>query len=102
MSLTDNLPANKRYRGNFHEIDYKIKLRNHFVEHFCPADPYLEVVKDKFVHFTTIGDSLFHNVMRMSHVGKGKLNPGGNNNGSYSNVSKDNPFLRKNLLSFST
>lgn len=72
-------------------------MRSHIVDKFCAADPYLEVVKDKFAYFSVDRNSQFSNVMRMSNLSKGK-HTSGNGKGSYSRVPKDNPFFRKNLI----
>ena len=87
---------------DIHEIDYNVKLKNYLNEQFCPTDGYLEAVKGKFSCFGNDRDSQFQNIMRRSHIAKPKCYSTDNRNPSCSNVSKDNPFLRKNLISAPT
>ena len=90
----------KKYGNHPQDVDYRIKLNKYFAEQFCPADVYLEAVKDKIGHFRGNGGSEFQNVMRKSLIGKTRYNSvAGNINGSYSGITKDSPFLRKNLIS---
>jgi hypothetical protein len=83
-------------------VDYKVKLNNYLAEQFCPTDGYLQALKDKFAFFATDKDSQFQNLMRTSHFSKAKCYSNDNKNSNHSNAHKENPFLRKNLISASS
>lgn len=116
IQVKNNILMRNLSRGNgmdekLEEQQYRLRLKNYMADKFCPSDPYLEIVKDKFAYFsnTTNKNSQFQNMMKMSNLGISNLVSKNNNNNhnssrytSRSGVSyKDrmNPFYRKSLIS---
>lgn len=85
-----------------------MRLKQYVADKFCPSDPYLEIVKDKFVYVSSSNtNSEFQNVMKMSNLGISNLVTRNNNYNSVNSSGRSgvsykermNPFYRKSLIS---